>query len=383
MIRITTTGVLLCAAAALAACSGSGGTKAASTTSGRTRELTLELTDDGCTPANPKIEAGAVKIMASNLASTKTDEVELKNADGIIMGERENLAPGLSSDFTLNLQPGEYTLNCTFGNAQRDNGRLTVTGTASGTKTDEALLAAAVADYKDYVAKETRDLVDSTKRFTAALRAGDLAKAKHLFGPTRFHYEAVEPIAESFGDLDPEIDARVNDVSDPAKWTGFHRIEQVLWRDGTTKGTERYASELQADVDQLNAKIGDLKLQPAQVANGAVGLLDEVSASKITGEEDRYSHTDLSDFAANVAGARAAFDALQPVLVKEGDGQLVTQIDERMSAVEQGLHKYKRDTPLGYATYAALTPADRRRLAQQVTSLAEPLSLVAGRLLTG
>jgi iron uptake system component EfeO len=382
MIRITAAGALLCAAAALAACGSSDDTATSTAANaGPAKELKFELTDDGCTPADAEVEAGAVKIVASNPASTKTDEIELKNADGIIMGERENLAPGLSSDFTLNLRPGEYTLNCTFGNAQRDNGRLTVTGTASGTKADDALLTAAVADYGDYAAKETGELVASTKRFTAALRAGDAARAKELFGPTRFHYEAVEPIAESFGDLDPAIDARVNDVSDRAKWTGFHRIEQILWRDGTTKGTERYASELQADVDHLDGRVAGLKLQPAQVANGAVGLLDEVSASKITGEEDRYSHTDLSDFAANVAGARAAFDALEPVLVAQGDGRLVREIDGRMSAVEQGIDRYRRDAPLGYATYAALTPADRRRLAQQVTSLAEPLSLVAGKVL--
>jgi iron uptake system component EfeO len=188
MIRITAAGALLCAAAALAACGGSNGTKTTASTGGRARELTFELTDDGCTPANAKVEAGAVRIVASNPASTKTDEIELKNADGVIMGERENLAPGLSSDFTLDLKPGEYTLNCTFGNAQRDNGRLTVTGTASGTKADDALLTAAVADYGDYAAKETGELVASTKRFTAALRAGDAARAKELFGPTRFHY---------------------------------------------------------------------------------------------------------------------------------------------------------------------------------------------------
>jgi iron uptake system EfeUOB component EfeO/EfeM len=256
-------------------------------------------------------------------------------------------------------------------------------GDGLGDEADDALLTAAVADYGDYAAKETGELVASTKRFTAALRAGDAARAKELFGPTRFHYEAVEPIAESFGDLDAEIDARVNDVPDRSKWTGFHRIEQTLWRDDTTKGTSRYATELQRDVDELDAKVGDLELQPAQIADGAVGLLDEVSASKITGEEDRYSHTDLSDFAANVAGARAAFDALKPVLAEEGDGKLVAQIDDRMAAVEQGIHRYKRDVPLGYATYAALTPADRRQLAQQVTSLAEPLSQMAGKVLSG
>jgi iron uptake system component EfeO len=359
------------------------GSQATSTRSarGRARELRFELTDNGCTPAHATVQAGAVRIVASNPASTKTDEIELKNADGIIMGERENLAPGLSADFTLDLKPGEYTLNCTFQNDERDNGKLTVTGAGSASGPDDTLLRTAVQRYTRYVTTQTGELVAATRRFTAALRAGDLAKAKALFGPTRFHYEAVEPVAESFGDLDPAIDARVNDVPDASSWTGFHRIERTLWRDGTTRGTARYAAKLQDDVDDLDAKAGHLDLQPAQVANGAVGLLDEVSASKITGEEDRYSHRDLSDVAANVAGARAAFEALAPVLVKEGDVGLAGQVDDRLTAVERGLDRYKRDTPLGYATYSALTPGDRRRLAQAVTSLAEPLSLVAGKVL--
>jgi len=379
LIKITAAGALLCAAAALAACGGSDD-KAASTTAGAagpTRELKFELTDDGCTPANAKVEAGAVRIVASNPASTKTDEIELKNADGIIVGERENLAPGLSSDFTLDLQPGVYTLNCTFANSQRDNGRLTVTGTATATKADDALLTAAVADYKDYVAEETGELVAATKRFTAALRAGDTAKAKELFGPTRFHYEAVEPIAESFGDLDPEIDARVNDVADPAEWTGFHRLEQILWQRGTTVGADRYARKLLADVTALNGRVRTLDLQPAQLANGAVELLNEVASSKITGEEDRYSHTDLSDFQGNLTGARAAFDLLRPALVEQGRAQLVARIDARFAAVQRGLDRYRRGTQLGFALYGELTPADRRAFAQQVDALAEPLSTVA------
>ncbi len=51
-----------------------------------------------------------------------------------------------------------------------------------------------------------------------------------------------------------------------------------------------------ADVNTLSSGVQDIQLQPAQLANGAVELMNEVSNSKITGEEDRYSHTDLSDF---------------------------------------------------------------------------------------
>jgi iron uptake system component EfeO len=386
-------GTALLAAGALAACGSDSGSSTSASTSGggssttakaAAKEIKFELTDDGCTPSNASVEAGAVKISVVNPGSTKTDEIELKNQDGIIMGERENLAPGLGSDFTLTLQPGTYVLNCTFQNDARDNGKLVVTGaaTAKPASDDDQTLTKAVADYKDYVQKQADELTTATTAFVAALKAGDVKQAQDLFATTRAHYEAIEPIAESFGDLDPEIDARVNDVADKASWTGFHRIEQILFTKDTTKGTEKYADKLLADVKDLQGKIPGLELQASQIANGAVGLLDEVSASKITGEEDRYSHTDLTDFQANFDGAKAAFEVLKPALQERGDTALVKQIDERIAAVQTGLDKYKRpDAASGFAPYSELTDADRKQFSQQVAALAEPLSLVAGKVL--
>jgi iron uptake system component EfeO len=383
-------GCALLAATTIAACGSDSGSSttgsSGSSTTGKAaaKELKFQLTDSGCTPSDATVEAGAVKISVVNPGSTKTDEIELKNADGIIMGERENLAPGLGSDFTLTLQPGTYVLNCTFQNDARDNGKLVVTGaaTAKAASDDDATLAKAVTDYKAYVQKQADELTAATTTFVAALKAGDTQKAQDLFATTRSHYEAIEPIAESFGDLDPEIDARVNDVADKASWTGFHRIEQILFTRKTTKGTERYADKLLADVEDLQSKIAGLDLQASQIANGAVGLLDEVSASKITGEEDRYSHTDLTDFQANFDGARKAFETLKPALEERGDAALVKQIDERIAAVQTGLDKYRRpDAASGFAPYSELTDADRKQFSQQVAALAEPLSLVAGKVL--
>ena len=163
-------------------------------------------------------------------------------------------------------------------------------------------------------------------------------------------------------------------------WTGFHRIEQILWQKNATAGTEGYAKKLLADVTTLDTKVKKLSYQAPQLANGAVELLNEVAGSKITGEEDRYSHTDLSDFAANVEGARQAFILLAPVLEDQGEGGLVKTIDQRFAAVTDGLARYHRSTPLGYATYSALTPADRRAFAQEVDALAEPLSTIAAKV---
>jgi iron uptake system component EfeO len=369
-------------ASVLAACGGSDSSDGSSTTSNSgAHRLEFELVDSGCAPARATVPAGPVTIAAVNNGTAKTDEIELKNADGIIMGERENLAPGLSADFTLTLQPGRYVINCSFQNEQRDNGTLIVTGDAVAAKgASPAELEDAVDAYKGYVQRESAALLRQTQAFVAALNAGDVQKAKDLFGPTRSHYETIEPIAESFGDLDPRIDARVNDVADRSQWTGFHRIEQILWQHDTTKGTGRYADQLLADVKRLDASIPGLDLQAAQIANGAVALLDEVSNSKITGEEDRYSHTDLADFQGNFDGAVQAFEALKPALVASGQQRLVNQVDEQVATVQTGLDSYRRDTPLGFALYSELTPHDRRQFAQQIAALAEPLSLVAGKL---
>lgn len=323
---------------------------------------------------------GPVTIAATNRTETE-DELELVDAAKSVLGERENIAPGGSAQLTLTLQPGRYAVYSGFQSGQRAPGTLTVTGRAVATHgTTSAELDQAAEEYKEYVEDESAQLVTGTTAFVAALKAGKLQQAKDLFGPTRVHYETIEPIAESFGDLDPEIDARVNDVADRSKWSGFHRIEQILWVKGTTQGTERYADKLLADVKTLHARIPGIELQAAQVANGAVGLLDEVSGSKITGEGDRYSHTDLADFQANLTGSREAFETLEPALRAGGNGQLVEQVEAQFAEVQSGLDRYRRDTPLGFALYTELTKQDRRAFAQQLAALTEPLSQVAGKL---
>jgi iron uptake system component EfeO len=353
-------------ASLLAACGDA--KNAASTTaledSGR---LSFELTGEGCSPTSASVPAGPITIVATN-RTERADELELVDAHKTVLGEREHIAPGDSADLTLTLRPGRYAVYCGFQSGQRAPGTLTVTGRAVATQgTTAAELEQAVADYKRYVADQSAQLVTQTAAFAAALKAGNAQRAKDLFGPTRGHYETIEPIAESFGDLDPRIDARVNDVADRAEWSGFHRIEQILWQRSTTAGTARYADRL-------------LELQAAQIANGAVGLLDEVSSSKITGEEDRYSHTDLADFQANLSGSHEAFETLKPALAAGGDERLIRAVDAQFAQVQAGLDRYRRDTPLGFALYDELTRQDRRQFAQQLAALTEPLSQVAGKL---
>ena len=356
---------------------GCGGTSSAAPGS---HTLKVKLLDAGCSPARATVPAGPVTFDVANGGTSRVSELELKSPSGIILGERENIVSGIDGSFSLKLEPGTYVLNCPNG-SEEDNGKLVVTGRASpgGSAANAKLLSAAVAGYRSYVVAQTAQLLAGTQRFVAALKAGDVARAKALYAPTRFHYEAIEPVAESFGNLDPEIDARINDVASPSQWSGFHRIERILWVDDTTSGTQRYGAKLLADVHRLQRRVRTLDVQAPQLANGAVELLNEVATSKITGEEDRYSHTDLSDFAGNLEGAQRAFALLRPALVAAGSAQLASTIAGRFEDVARNLDKY--ELPDGrYAAYSALTAADRRTFASQVDALAEPLSTVAAKV---
>jgi iron uptake system component EfeO len=345
------------------------------------RNIAITISDSGCTTEPAEISAGPTTFKVTNKDAKVVNEAELVSAEGRILGERENLTPGLSASFSLNLDAGDYSIYCP--GAENENAAFKVTGSAAAATTAPSevgdQLKAGVAGYADYVKSQTAELVTATKAFTDAVRAGDLEKAKQLYGPARVFYERIEPVAESFGDLDPAIDARANDVEDLSKWTGFHPIEQALWEKKTAAGLTKLADQLDADVKKLDDLVQTTTYQPADLANGATTLLAEVAGSKITGEEERYSHLDLLDFWANVDGAKRSFDLLTPAL-KRIDGQLVTTVNERFTDVNHALAKYRDGN--SFKLYTDLSKPQVKELADKVDALAEPLSKVAEKVVS-
>lgn len=237
-----------------------------------------------------------------------------------------------------------------------------------------------IADYKIYVSEKLEKLVEDTTAFTAAVKAGDVAKAKALFAPTRLSYEAIEPIAELFSDLDVSIDSRADDYEkaekDPA-FPGFHRIEYGLWEANSTDGLAPVADKLLADVTELSKRINDLTFPPEKVVGGAAALMEEVAATKISGEEDRYSHTDLWDFRGNFDGAHKIVELVRP-LIADKEADFLKTVDANFAQIDTILSKYKEGD--GYMTYDKLTDDDRKVLAAAVNTLAEDLSTLRGKL---
>ena len=341
-------------------------------------QIKITVNDKQCEPMALSVPAGKTQFIVHN-ASQKGLEWEILKGV-MVVEERENIAPGFTQKMTANLEPGEYDMTC--GLLSNPKGKLTVTaaGDQTAVKPDAMALVGPIAEYKVYVTQEVAQLVTQTNAFTDAIKKGDLALARKLYAPTRQHYERIEPIAELFSDLDGSIDAREDDFEQKAadpKFTGFHRLEKILFGDNTTNGADKFADQLYKDTLELQQRISGLTFAPNKVVGGAAGLIEEVAASKISGEEDRYSRTDLWDFQANVDGAQKIVNLLRPLLEK-ADQPLLQKIDANFKTVDSVLAKYR--TKAGYESYEKLTDADRNAMKGPITALAEDLAQLRGVL---
>lgn len=235
-----------------------------------------------------------------------------------------------------------------------------------------------IVDYKGYLAGEIATLVAKTKTLVDEVKQGDVAKAAAAYAPAHQYYERIEPVAEVFHDLDSNMDAREDDFEKKAEdpnFKGFHRIEKGLFADKSTKGLEPYADQLLADATELQKRVKTLDITPKDFVGGTAELIEEVAKTKITGEEDRYSRTDLWDFNANIEGAKKIVSLVAPLLQKR-DADLHKKIDANFAKVDKILAKYR--TKDGFESYEKLTEADRLALKGPITTLAEDLSTLRG-----
>ena len=360
----------LVAVSAVGAC----GNKSDDSTAAAGGPITVKASDTTCEVAKSSLDAGTHVFTISN-AGSKVTEFYVYAAGDRVMGEVENITPGLSRELRVELPAGTYQTACKPGMVGTGiRNALTVAGSAAPL-TEDAALQQATESYTRYITTQSEALVAKTGDFVTAVKAGDMEKAKALFPVARTYYERIEPVAEIFGDLDPKIDGREDDATAALPFTGFHKLEKDLWVTKDVSKDGAIADQLLTDVKEVVTKAKDEKLSPLQLANGAKELLDEVANSKITGEEDRYSHTDLWDFAANVDGSQAAVAALRPAL-EQRNPELVKQIDAAFTNVDNELAKYRDGD--GWKLQNQLTEAQLKGLSDVINALAEPISKIAG-----
>lgn len=337
-------------------------------------QVKVTVNDKQCEPMQVTVNAGKTQFIIQNHSQKALEWEILKGV--MVVEERENIAPGFTQKLTANLQPGEYDMTC--GLLTNPKGKLIVTGAATkdAAKADAVLsLGDAITAYKAYVTAETAQLVSGTKAFTDAVKAGDIEKAKALYAPTRQHYERIEPIAELFSDLDGSIDAREDDFEKKRKIRNLP--VSTVWKKRCLAITASRDGKICRSAEQRCAgaakRISELAFPPSKVVGGAAGLIEEVAASKISGEEDRYSHTDLWTSVPTLTARRK----LSTCCARScKNSALLAKVDANFKKVDSILSKYR--TKDGFETYDKLTTADRNALKGPITTTAEDLAQLRG-----
>ena len=353
-------------------------------------ELTVDSSADACTVSAAEAPSGTISFVVTNSGDQVT-EFYLLGDDGLrIVGEAENIGPGISRTLVVQASAGDYFTVCKPGMVGAGVGKAAFTVTDSGTPLTlgddlSAQIDTANANYKSYVKDQVENLVTGTESFAAAYIAGDDDAARAQYAPTRVFWERIETVAESFGDLDPRMDLREADLEEGQEWTGWHAIEKDLWPAEAEPGFQPYdqtkrealATQLVDDTHTLYADVEQLEVTLAQQTNGAIGLLDEVASGKVTGEEEFWSHTDLWDFQANIDGARVLYEGVRDILTVK-DAALADRLDAEFDALQVLLDEQRVGD--GFRLYTELEAAQVRGLSDQVNALAEPLSKLTAAL---
>lgn len=335
-------------------------------------EIVVNIHPHSCEPNALTVPAGRASFRIVNRSERA---VEWEILDGVlVVEERENIAPGLSQVINANLQPGDYAITC--GLLSNPRGTLHVTPTAASdaaakAKPSMVAFVGPLSEFRVYLAVQGSALIKAATALNQAIASGDLAQAQALYLPARAAYQRLAPAAQRLAELDNQINARADYFEkreqDPA-FVGFHRLEYALFQQRNLDDVTPIAQRLLADVTTLKQQLLAQSLPPEQLVGIVVRNLNSLAEVRAgSGEEERYSHSDLNGFAANAQTARKIVDLLRPMLSKSS-ADVLANVDQAMSDFDNQLNAFKSAD--GYVSYDAVTAAQRQQIAAKAKALA-------------
>lgn len=338
-------------------------------------EVLVTIHPHSCEPNALAVPAGRASFRIVNRSDRA---VEWEILDGVlVVEERENIAPGLSQVINANLLPGDYAITC--GLLSNPRGTLHVTPTAASdaaakAKPSMVAFVGPLSEFRVYLSSQSNALIKAVAALEQAIAAGDLSQAQALYVPARAAYQRIAPAAQRLAELDNAINARADYFEkreqDPA-FSGFHRIEYALFQQRNLDGLAPVAQRLNRDVATLKQQLLAQSLPPEQLVSIVVRNLHSLADVRASsGEEERYSHTDLNGFAANLFAARKVVDLLRPLLTTSAV-ELLPKIDSAITALDAELNGLKVQD--GYASYDTVSAAQRKQIADKAKALADAL----------
>jgi iron uptake system EfeUOB component EfeO/EfeM len=338
------------------------------------QETVVTIHAHACEPNALTVPAGK---NAFRIVNRSERAVEWEILDGVlVIEERENIAPGLSQVINANLLPGDYAITC--GLLSNPRGTLHVTPTAeseANAKARPSMVAfiGPLSEYRVYLSMQGTALIKAVTALQQAIEAGDLSAAQAAYLPARAAYQRIAPAAQRLAELDNAINARADYYEkreqDPG-FSGFHRLEYGLFDQHSVDGLNPVAQRLQADVTTLKQQLLAQNMAPEQLAAIVVRTMRSLAEIRSSGEEERYSHSDLNGFVANLEGTRKVIDLLRPLLSKSA-GPLLEKIDAASAGLDTELNGLNTDN--GLRPYDQVNAEQRKLITDQAKALADAL----------
>ncbi|MGF1881884.1 EfeM/EfeO family lipoprotein [Vibrio splendidus] len=211
-----------------------------------------------------------------------------------------------------------------------------------------------------YVTENIEQIIELLNKLKKSLVDGNLKDAQGYYVKAHQHYEMIRPIIDLFGNTDRIINSRADyflqGVTD-YRFKGFHLVEYMLFE------TKDKAAALGA-VGELNMYIKDLKQRVEQehidipkLVQSSADYIEMVIEVKLSGQENIYSHSDLTDIAANMAGSKKIIEELKPFISPE----TLKPILENYQQINQIIGHYMMEQG-SFKPYGQLTNHDREKL---------------------
>ncbi len=170
----------------------------------------------------------------------------------------------------------------------------------------------------DYFRERADEQLPLVEALRDAIAGGDLESAKAAYIASRPPYEEIEVLAANFPETDEEIDARpyaFDEGESSPDFKGFHKLENLLFRDDDLHSALPVANELIASIETLRP---DLTIRDnfsaAEQFDGIIALANEVASKKVSSEEETWSDQSMVIFKHNWIGIWSQYEPFAPAV---------------------------------------------------------------------
>ncbi len=362
------------------AASTEGATSSAASSATPADHPTLSLSRGSCGD-RPALRPGRQVLRVRNDGGVGLD-VRLVDARGGIVAEAEHLGVGATLAIPVALGNGRYAFQCAFEETDIITGAATAVTGATGRSTravrpvPQQALVPTAQRYQDWVSARLTALIPLTAALRSAVAAGDRATARRDWLRAHSLYQRLGSAYDAFGDLGESIDGlAVPGRPHEPGFSGFHRVERVLWQRSHVSAALPWAGRLVADVRRLRTEFRSAQIDPPSLGLRAHEILEDTEHVVLTGAGDEGSHSELATVRANLAGTLRLLDLLRPVVGPRypGFGRTVASV----RAARRDVVALRTKTASGWPPLSALTTGQREQLTTDLSGALELLAPVA------